>query len=91
MGFLLAELALMLILAAAAGAALMYWRVRHQFRDASNDFYNLRKELDAAQTALTKQQQAQLDQVQAATPSGATCRCRAFIANRSTRAPSGRR
>jgi hypothetical protein len=64
MGFLLAELALMLMLAAAAGAALMYWKVRHQFRDASNDFFNLRKELDAAQLALTKSQQAQLDQVQ---------------------------
>lgn len=68
MGFLLAELALMLILAAAAGAALMYWKVRHQFRDASNDFFNLRKELEATQAALTKHQQAQLEQVQA-TPS----------------------
>lgn len=68
MGFLLAELALMLILAAAAGAALMYWKVRHQYRDASNEFFNLRKELDAALSALHKQQQAQLEQVQA-TPS----------------------
>lgn len=65
MGFLLVELALMLILAAAAGAAFTYWKVRHQFRDASNDFFNLRKELEAAQSALTKSQQAQLDQVQA--------------------------
>lgn len=66
MGFLIAELALMLLLAAAAGAAFTYWLVRHRYRDASNDFFNLRKELEATQSALTKTQQAQLDQVQAA-------------------------
>lgn len=65
MGFLIAELALMLLLAAAAGAAFTYWLVRHRYRDASNDFFNLRKELEATQSALAKNQQAQLDQVQA--------------------------
>lgn len=52
MGFLVAEVAIMLIAAALAGATLTYWWVRHRFTDASSLFQVLQTKLAATEEAL---------------------------------------
>jgi hypothetical protein len=52
MGFLIAEVTLMLVLSAVAGAALCYWWVRRQYRDVTSEYRSLEVDLETAQMRL---------------------------------------
>lgn len=52
MGFLIAEMTLMLLLAGACGVAFGFWWVRRQYRDVTAEQRTLKVELDAAQARL---------------------------------------
>jgi hypothetical protein len=52
MGFLIAETTLMILIAAAAGAAFSYWWVRRQYRDVTAEYRSLEVELQTAESRL---------------------------------------
>lgn len=52
MGFLIAEITILLVLSAVAGGALTYWWTRRQYRDVTQEFNTLQVELDAARARL---------------------------------------
>lgn len=52
MGFLIAEISLMLVLAAVAGGALTYWWVRRQYRDVTSQYRTLEVDLETARAKL---------------------------------------
>lgn len=53
MGFLIAEITLMVLLSAVSGAALGYWWVRRQYRDVTAEYRSLKVDLETAQTKLS--------------------------------------
>lgn len=53
MGFLLAEITLMVLISAASGAALSYWWTRRQYRDVTTEYRSLKADLETAQTKLS--------------------------------------
>lgn len=52
MGFLIAETTLMILMAAAAGAAFGYWLVRRQYRDVTAEYGALKIDLQTAESRL---------------------------------------
>lgn len=53
MGFLLAEITLMVLISAASGAALSYWWTRRQYRDVTTEYRALEADLENARTKLS--------------------------------------
>ncbi len=61
MGFLLAKIFILLMLAAIAGALLMYWWVRRRYEDVSLEFSRIATQRDALQAELDRHQETDLD------------------------------